>query len=113
MNRILKCVLAVSFAGVLAACTYDEPVIFGVPDHIWSRMSGKQREVVAEKASSASSTSINPKVFSRCLSACKPAPSTNAQGYDQSCFRQCLTKSLKLDYITTPDFQDPAEEWRQ
>jgi len=112
MRKGIKIVLAMVAAIFLAACTYDEPVIFGIPDSIWSRMSVPQKEYIVKQATGPRSTSIDPHVFSQCLSMCKPAPQTGAQGVEQVCFRQCLQKSLVLNYNTVEDIQDPTDEWK-
>lgn len=110
-NGIRMVLLAMAVAAV-AACTYDEPVIFGIPDHVWSRMSHQQKSYIIKQATADKSTSVNPRVFSACLATCKPAPETDAQAVEQVCFRQCLQKSLVLNYNTVEDIQDPTDEWK-
>lgn len=112
MRNKIRMVLLTAVVCFLAACNYDEPVIFGIPDHVWSRMSEPQKEYIIKQATASKSTSVNPKVFSACLATCKPAPQTGAQGVDQVCFRQCLQKSLVLNYTTVEDIQDPTDDWK-
>lgn len=112
MKKIIKGLGVMSVVAMLVACHYDEPRIFGVPDHIWSRMSRKQKTLVLKRATGPDSTSVQPAVFAHCVAKCKPAAKTGAQGIDEVCFRWCLDNKLILNYTTTEDVVEPANEWK-
>jgi len=112
MKKTVKWLLVFGGVATLLGCNYDNPIIFGVPDHIWSRMSRNQRTLVIKKATGPDSTSIQPKVFAHCVAKCKPAAATGAQGIDQICFKWCLDNKLILNYTTTEGVVDPTAEWK-